>query len=440
MTGAIAKREEAPALLTVEKAAQMLAECTRVDEAKDIHDKAAAFKVYLRKQRAALEAQNQAAEIQLLAARRAGELLEEQKARGARAQRGDNLARGRAAPKAYAEPSARPPTLDELGIERNAAQRMRTLAKVPEAKFSEIVRVQKQRGELTTAGVIKAATSKNPHAAGNVGDADEKNNRFTPRDLLAELHQEFGFTVDAAGHPDAPATEIIGRIWTVHDDGLEQSWDDEVPFWNPPFNDLPDWVEKAHNEAERGCRRSVGLMPSVRTEQPFWQAFIEPYRPDRGGSGVRVRFLDRRRSYGNPSDPEGKGSGSPGWGTAIVIFEGERIRSPEFPPLDEAGAAAAEPRASTAPLGSLLSRDRFEGEAEDLNFSTMLTKHQGKTVIAARCRSKRCSTPSGAVIHLPVTSEMLIRRAELAVLRVHRQNDDGKGPGSARAGKGGKRR
>jgi hypothetical protein len=66
-------------------AAAMLAEARTMDEIKAIHDIATAAQVYARAAHIGMEAQNHAAEIRLLAERKAGELLKQlEKKPGAR--------------------------------------------------------------------------------------------------------------------------------------------------------------------------------------------------------------------------------------------------------------------------------------------------------------------------------------------------------------------
>src|SRR5437016_381148 len=75
-TGTIlAIRPPGQALLRVEEAQQILAECKRVDQARDMRDKAIAISVYLRQHKAAKDAQADAWEIRYRAETRIGELL-----------------------------------------------------------------------------------------------------------------------------------------------------------------------------------------------------------------------------------------------------------------------------------------------------------------------------------------------------------------------------
>lgn len=162
--------------------------------------------------------------------------------------------------------------------------------------------------------------------------------KFTPRSLIKSLHTEFSFTLDPSGHPLAPATRMIPKYCdgTICD-GLSISWARERVFNNPPWSDIPRWVEKAYNEIRSDCSLIVQLLPATRTEQPWWQNFIEPYRDldfrlirtpngirrDKSayrGFVVRVRFVAARPRYGNPSDPEGDHVGSPNFTSVIIIW------------------------------------------------------------------------------------------------------------------------
>jgi phage N-6-adenine-methyltransferase len=77
----------------------------------------------------------------------------------------------------------------------------------------------------------------------------------TPPALFAALHEEFGFTVDAAADQD---NALLPRCWDLIDDGLEQDWDGEVVWCNPPFNETKAWVRKA--ASSRGT--AVLLIPA----------------------------------------------------------------------------------------------------------------------------------------------------------------------------------
>lgn len=156
-------------------------------------------------------------------------------------------------------------------------------------------------------------------------DPDE---RFTPRALVSELHAKHRFSVDAASHPESPAAQIIGKHWTKEQDGLKQAWRGQRIFVNPPFSELSTWVAKADSEVrDNGCPLVVMLLPATRTEQPWWQKYVEPVRDSSAGI-VRTRFLRGRTRFGQPGDPEGEQAGSPPFGCVLVIWEGMNNLAP----------------------------------------------------------------------------------------------------------------
>lgn len=172
----LAKAEQGGALLRVEEARALLAECMRVDEAKDIRDKAEAIAIYLREQKASREAQNDAAEIKLRAERRLGELLKEQKEDGQR--------QAAHRPKESSPTTLSRPTLADLGISRDHSSHWQQVARVPDAAFESYIAQQRadDEGEITSAGarrLVKKA-AKGSHPAGPELPAEFANRNKVP--------------------------------------------------------------------------------------------------------------------------------------------------------------------------------------------------------------------------------------------------------------------
>lgn len=161
----------------------------------------------------------------------------------------------------------------------------------------------------------------------------DKDERETPRDLFEALHAEFGFTLDGAAtelnaklprfctrHGTCPAAGAESRDWDERD-GLAFPWDGERVFLNPPFSQLPTWVERSWHTTGT----VVMLAPQNRQEQGWWQTSIEPYR-DRAGSVLTTRNLPDRRHFtvngGQPIINERTGKRSaPEFGIVLLIWD-----------------------------------------------------------------------------------------------------------------------
>lgn len=139
-----------------------LAEAHRVDEVKDIRDKAEAMAAYAR------QAKDQdlilwATEIKVRAERRAGELLTSMAERGERAVQGDGP-RFDPANSSIAELSVeKPKTLAELGVNKRESHRWQQLASMSEDHFEAAVATAKESaGQVTTAFMLREAAKARP--------------------------------------------------------------------------------------------------------------------------------------------------------------------------------------------------------------------------------------------------------------------------------------
>jgi hypothetical protein len=119
----------------------------KVDEVKDIRDKARALEQYSRQARN-VEAERQACEIRLRAERKAGKLLGEMIERGERETRGGNRGNQYTA-KSH---DVTLPDLDDLGISRKQSSDWQKLAEIPQRDFERSLR---EAERPTTAGIIR---------------------------------------------------------------------------------------------------------------------------------------------------------------------------------------------------------------------------------------------------------------------------------------------
>jgi hypothetical protein len=116
---------------------QAIAECFRIDEAKDIRDRAKALEVYA-KEALNFEAERKAAQIRIRAERRAGELLQEMKKRGER-DPGNGGDRKSPSTATTVIQSNKPSTLQDIGITRDQSSQWQKLAEIPLEEFEEAV-------------------------------------------------------------------------------------------------------------------------------------------------------------------------------------------------------------------------------------------------------------------------------------------------------------
>jgi len=143
--------------------------------------------------------------------------------------------------------------------------------------------------------------------------------RLTPASLFGPLHAEHRFTVDVAA---SAANALCARYFTAARSGLDASWSGERVWCNPPWSQIPWWLEKAWRELRAGCPLAVFLLPDNRTHQRWWQTLVEPFR-DRllgGPVSLRSRFVPNRVHFGTPEDPLAQRKGRPRCGVVLLTF------------------------------------------------------------------------------------------------------------------------
>lgn len=151
MTGVQAASQAS--LVRYEAMVHAIAECHRVDEIKDIRDKAAALEAYAR-QAKNVDAERKACEIRLRAERKAGDLLQAmQRATKSDAGKASGAVRSNTRNAGACSPSEYRQAITEAGIAPRTADRYQQLSRVPEAQFEAALR---DPVKPTTTGIIKA--------------------------------------------------------------------------------------------------------------------------------------------------------------------------------------------------------------------------------------------------------------------------------------------
>lgn len=168
-----------------------------------------------------------------------------------------------------------------------------------------------------------------PQQVARRGAKPEVDNLETPWDFFAPLHDRFGFTIDVAALPHNAKCE---RFYTPDDDGLARSWRDERVWCNPPYSDLLSWVGKARRE--RQAELIVMLVPANRTEQKWWQTYVEPFRDGgrgafRGSDDLRVEFLPGRLRFIKHGHDRVEPNQRPPFGCCLLIWGDEPKELPD---------------------------------------------------------------------------------------------------------------
>jgi hypothetical protein len=260
-------------LTRYEAARFALAEARRVDEVKDIRDKAVAMQEYAR-QAKDTELLRHATEIRLRAEHRAGELL---------AETPDSPPGPRPREIGFgSQPISRAPTLAELGITKTQSAKWQKLAALPPDKFEIRVEHAKARVEgMTTSapGYPKA-------------EYTGENEWFTPADWIERARQALGeIDLDPASHAIAQKTVRAKTFFTAADNGLEQEWFGRV-WLNPPYNRalLAPFVVKLVEEWSSGRVDQAILLTHNYTDTEWFHAAARTARAICFPRG-RIHFL-----------------------------------------------------------------------------------------------------------------------------------------------------
>ena len=116
----------------------------------------------------------------------------------------------------------------------------------------------------------------------------------TPWELFRQLDAEFHFD-PCSTHENAKCADHF----TKAEDGLLQDWGGKRVFCNPPYGrELPKWIRKAHDEAEKGAL--VVMLIPARTDTRAFHDYIYHNAEIRFIRG-RIKFGDAKASAPFPS-------------------------------------------------------------------------------------------------------------------------------------------
>lgn len=135
----------------------------------------------------------------------------------------------------------------------------------------------------------------------------ESDERSTPDELFLPLDNEFHFTLDPCStHENAKCK----KHYTWEEDGLVQSWKDEIVFMNPPYSNLYEWVRKARDE----WATVICILPCDTSTQWFHDfLWIGDDKFQDTRLNVELRFPKGRYKFGS-------NTGSPMFATIIAVM------------------------------------------------------------------------------------------------------------------------
>lgn len=290
-----------------------LSVAVKVDEVKDIRDKAAAMAAYAR-QAQDKELLQWATEIKVRAERRGGEMTREIPTHpGKRATCYDDNNR------------SKKEVLSGLGITEQQANRWEKLAAVSDEKFEEAVAAAKEvAGEVTTAYLLKVekmgaalGTDNEEAVRAHVANNSGNNEWYTPARHIELARQVMGgIDCDPATSEIANQTVKAKTFFTAADNGLTQTWGGRI-WMNPPYAQplINDFAEAVAVKFQSGEIDQACILVNNATETQWFQRMLSV------ASAVcfpksRIKFLD----------PKGKPNGAPLQGQAI-IYMGDNVKA-----------------------------------------------------------------------------------------------------------------
>ena len=178
-------------------------------------------------------------------------------------------------------------------------------------------------GRARPVSLIGYKAKNHPQQVGKTGAKDKVDDRATHPDDFAKFDERFNFTIDVAAAAHNTKCE---RFYDIEQDGLAQSWAGERVWCNPPWSNIRPWVERASWPHLHHAELVVMLLPSNRTEQGWWQEFVEPFRDGRCPSWcsrrvVRTEFLPGRMRFIKAGQTEIGPNERPPSGCVLLIWQ-----------------------------------------------------------------------------------------------------------------------
>lgn len=128
---------------------------------------------------------------------------------------------------------------------------------------------------------------------------DSKQSYGTPQYIFDYFDADFNYTLDAAA---SKSNAKCNHYFTEKTNGLVQSWNGERVWLNPPYNNVPIWIEKTIFEVtENGCQMVTMFLNHDSGSQWYSTIWNAPCSKRFDMLAHRVRFVGAKHSQSVPS-------------------------------------------------------------------------------------------------------------------------------------------
>jgi len=128
--------------------------------------------------------------------------------------------------------------------------------------------------------------------------AEQKTERYTPAKYIRMVKEVFGGEIELDPASCEEANKVVGanRFFTIEDNGLEQSWQAETLFLNPPYRKILPWVNKLLTELSIHPKLQAILLVNVCTDTEWFKEIYEASE----FIGVSICFVKGRIKFYSP--------------------------------------------------------------------------------------------------------------------------------------------
>jgi len=223
-----------------------ITECHKIDEVKDLRDKARALELYAQ-QAKNTDAERRAAEIRIRAERKTGSLLRDTE-------------KAKPGPKDRSCDTTELKTLSDMGISKDQSSKWQKLAEIPDDEFE---------GYITAPDV---PTTNGALGGSIVTTYTGQDEWYTPEKHIKAVSSVMGgIDLDPASNALANKVVQATEFFDKGDDGLSKIWKGRV-FLNPPYKAplISLFTKKLISEIELGFVTQAILLTNNSTDTKWW--------------------------------------------------------------------------------------------------------------------------------------------------------------------------